>query len=371
MSSPPPGQWGPPPAGPPIGPGYGPPAWGPQQPPRPPRRGNGLKWVLGAAVLVVVVVVTVGATLLFTRGDSGGEPPTASSAPPTTSVVASDVTSANDNGPVEIITEDPSCSAWTQVGNTLSAREHNGWDTRDPSIPATEWNPQQKDQYQAVGSAMRDAADQTVPLAKVTPHRVMRELYEQFIAYTRAYADRVPNYVPGDNHLAGVSSNLAGALTWICSAISYGSAAARGPLVPSTSAPSTVAAPGDTANPQPFLRTPDSLCGEWSSAVSEFKAATTDWQRISPDTSASQWTPEERAINTAVVPVMRDYADELQALGRRSHNAVWEDLANLSAQYRRAFIQALTTYVPADNYLTSVSAQLAFAINDACLAAGS
>ena len=62
---------------------------------------------------------------------------------------------------------------------------------------------------------------------------------------------------------------------------------------------------------------------------------------------------------------MRNYADELQALGRRSDNAIWEDLANLSAQYRRAFIQALTTYVPADNYLAGVSAQLAFAINDA------
>ncbi len=47
--------------------------------------------------------------------------------------------------------------------------------------------------YEAVGKAMRNAADQTVNLVKVTPHRVMRELYEQFIAYARAFTDNIPH----------------------------------------------------------------------------------------------------------------------------------------------------------------------------------
>ena len=48
---------------------------------------------------------------------------------------------------------------------------------------------------------MRNAADQTVPLAKLTPHRVMRELYEQFIAYARAYSDAIPTYTAGRQSL--------------------------------------------------------------------------------------------------------------------------------------------------------------------------
>ncbi len=52
---------------------------------------------------------------------------------------------------------------------------------------------------------MRSAADQMVALAKLTPHRVMRELYEQFIAYSRAYADRIPTYTPPDDNLALVA----------------------------------------------------------------------------------------------------------------------------------------------------------------------
>ena len=52
-----------------------------------------------------------------------------------------------------------------------------------------------------LGNAMRSAADQTVDLVKLTPHRVMRELYEQFIAYARAFADSVPTYTADDDSL--------------------------------------------------------------------------------------------------------------------------------------------------------------------------
>ena len=97
--------------------------------------------------------------------------------------------SADDKGPANIITEDPSCAAWTPINQTFVEIQKKGWDERDPSIPATDWTPEQRAQYDEVGRAMRAAADQTVPLAKLTPHRVMRELYEQFIAYARAYSD--------------------------------------------------------------------------------------------------------------------------------------------------------------------------------------
>ena len=58
---------------------------------------------------------------------------------------------------------------------------------------------QARAQYIAAGQSMRGAAAQTVGLVKLTPHRVMRELYQQFIAYARAYAERMPKYTPADN----------------------------------------------------------------------------------------------------------------------------------------------------------------------------
>ena len=47
---------------------------------------------------------------------------------------------------------------------------------------------------------MREPPTRPCQLAKLTPHRVMRELYEQFIAYARAYSDAVPTYTKPDNH---------------------------------------------------------------------------------------------------------------------------------------------------------------------------
>ena len=99
---------------------------------------------------------------------------------------------------------------------------------RDPSIPLSDMVTQSTAPIQAVADAMRVAADQDVTeLIKLTPHRVMRELYSQTVAYWRAYADRVPNTMPKDDHLAAVANSTSATLVWVCSAITYGSAAAR------------------------------------------------------------------------------------------------------------------------------------------------
>ena len=188
-----------------------------------------MKWALGATALLAVIATTaVVAIALSGRGNGNGN---GDGSGPTVNAGAgfnSKFASANDTGPITIITEDPSCAAWTPIANTLAdASKRNGWDQRDPSIPANVWSPEQRTQYQEVGNAMRAAADQTEPLAKLTTHRAMRQLYEQFIAYGRAYADAIPSYTPKDDLLARTASTATAALNNICSAITFGSAAAR------------------------------------------------------------------------------------------------------------------------------------------------
>ncbi len=193
-----------PPGGPPLpptGPGpdprFPPPqqVWAQQQPwpAPPPKRSNGWKWALGAVALVAVIGVTVAVTLSVTGGGSGENPPTTS--PTSGNGGNSEIASANDKGPATIITEDPTCAAVsTNPRRTRGPSSVTVGTARDPSISASAWTPAIRAQYEAVGQAMRSAADQMVSLVKLTPHRVMRELYEQFIAYSRAYADRIPTY---------------------------------------------------------------------------------------------------------------------------------------------------------------------------------
>lgn len=349
-----------------------PPSWGPQYqqqfpPPPPPKKSGALKWALGGTALLAVIAITAVVTMSLGGRDKdkdGGTGPTNTAGSGSNSEFAS----ANDTGPITIITEDPSCAAWLPVIKTLSGSS-KGWAERDASIPASVWSPDLRKQYEDVGQALRAAADQTEPLVKLTPHRVMRQLYEQFIAYTRAFRDRIPTYSPSDNSLDLTASAIGRVLSNICSAITFGSAAARAPLVPAGDTPSHVTAAGDPGSVERFLRSPNPLCQEWATTADQFLSDIDAWRHTDSNVPASQWSPEQKTLSEEVAPVMRSSADALTALGRRSENPIWQDFAELAAQYRRAYAQALPTYTQADVYLYYVALYTSGVIRGACDAA--
>lgn len=379
MSAPPPGQWPPPSPDPSDRPPLRPaqPPWPPQlpfvqQPPGPQTSAHHrAKWiVLGGLALLTVIVVTVVTTLLLTRTDSDTPSAPVASPTPSTSADTSDIASASDDGPIGIITEDPTCAAWAPIGDTFASIALRGWDDRDPSIPASAWTSQQRVQHEVIADAMRSAADQTVALVSKTPHRVMRELYEQSIAYWRMYAQKVPDYVPTDDHLARVAVASSNSLAWICSAITYGSAQSRAPLTVDAPAPLQIEPPGDPSAPTPYVTRPLAVCPQWAELVNAFDIKTSDWLTTDPNLPVSEWTPRQQTIWAEVSTVMSSNANAIQDLGMRSENSVFDDFATLAAQYRRAFVQSFPTYVPADGHLANAAAQLVATNDQACKAAG-
>lgn len=364
---PPPPPGGPPPPGNPYPPQGYPGQWPQQQwagGPPPKKRGNGWKWGLGALAVLVVIGVTAAVTISVTKdgadGADGGPSPTGETF---------GLASADDKGPANIITEDPSCAAWRKVNGTL-ADSQRGWVDRDPSVPATKWTPEQRSQYETVARAMRDAADQSIPLAKLTPHRVMREFYEQFIAYARAYSDAIPNYTSTDNHLASAALSSSGALTYACTAIEWGSAQAWAPLLSVPESPTETAPLTDPSAPSRFLTTQDPICAELGGVLDRYIADTSAWQKIDANTPASEWNTDQRSVIDAVTPVMSRYADDLEGLGRKSSNPTVQDFAVVAAQYRRAYVVALETYTAADSYLSRTSDRAITTISEACEAVG-
>ena len=320
--------------------------------------------------LVVVIGLTIVATLLVTRDESGsGEPPTAS-APPSTSADTSDIASADDRGPVGIILEEPTCASWTTISAAIAHSASNGWDRRDPAIPAAKWTPEQRRQYGAMSAAFREASNKAVTLAKETPHREVRVLYEQFVAYSREYASRIPDYVADDDQFVRTSNSLSATLNAICDSITFGAAAARSPLVTEGLPPPGTIAQPQLDNPSMFLKSPNPQCAEWLNATKEFTDNTAAWRTVDPNIPAPELSLEQRAINDAAMSVMDDFARYSLLLGRASENAVWADISALSAQYRSAYASALPSYSPADNDLQVAAASAAGAISAACRAAG-
>ena len=266
-----------------------------------------------------------------------------------------------------IVTDDPTCADWTGIDATLQAAEQTSWIGRDPSIPSSKWTPSSRDSYDSVAAAMRTAADQTAELARQTPHRVMRELYEQTIAYLRAYADSLPSYTAVDDHLVLTAAATRSALSSICTSISNGSAAAR--AMSSAAAKPSPASTASTGDPTPFLVPPaDPVCAQWHSLVAKYTAGFAAWRATDPAVAADQWSASQRAVNNAVAPVMSAFADEVEALAGGTSNGVFRDFATLAAQYRRAYAAALPTYVPTDAALTATASAATLAIDEACVA---
>ena len=154
---PPPNQWG---SQPPTGgqPG-GAPQWGPPQGGQPggvlrrgppPSRGGKGKWIFGGIALLAVIAVTVVITVLVVGKNSGG-----GESPTPTNGNGSDFASANDKGPVGIITEDPTCDAWRRIAREYSVESKAvKWEDRDQIVASDAWTAEQRRMYETVGKAM-------------------------------------------------------------------------------------------------------------------------------------------------------------------------------------------------------------------------
>ncbi|MFN3004002.1 hypothetical protein ACK12G_12150 [Mycolicibacterium wolinskyi] len=342
--------------------------WGPQQqwaggPPPPPNKGGKGKWILVGLALVAVIAVSVVATVLVLRPDSGGNgngTPTANG--------DSEFASANDTGPANVITEDPTCDAWGRISRDYSAQaESVKWADRDPKVSADDWTPEQRTVYDTVGKALTDAVSLTPNLQKQTPHRVMRELYGQFIAYATAFVDAIPKYDASFEPLANATGGLISAIANVCAAIDYDAIQSLAPLISEPKSPSD-AATIDTENER-FLVDPISTCSQWIPAATKYSDATEPWIAVDPKIPSTEWTPEQRSIYDAVGQVMSDYANQIEELGRQSDNGVLEDIAVLSAQYFRAFVIAIPNYSSNDNLLAESARFLSGTIYWACKAA--
>jgi hypothetical protein len=141
-------------------------------------------------------------------------------------------------------------------------------------------------------------------------------------------------------------------------------------LVSAGPRPSDISPLSDPNDAERFLTSADPTCSEWERITTQFDTDVKDWEAIDSAIPASDWTPEQRATIDAVVPVMTDYADKISELGNKSSNPVLQDLAQLSAQYRRAYAKSLPTYRPADSYLDSTALRATSMVYAACKATG-
>lgn len=216
---------------------------------------------------------------------------------------------------------------------------------------------------------MAAAADDAVNLAHQTPHRLMPELYEQFIAYGRAYNSALPNYTAPDDVLAQANTAAAQTITQICAATDSGSAVARAKAVAPVATPTEPPTVDDLANSERFLTQAGPTCARWIPAVATSQTGTQGLDATGRGRSA-------RSVQAGTAGRSGRGDAAVRSKGRRDGDrGSWqqhpiEDFATRGAVYLRAYVAGVPTYVPADRDLAWAGLGLDDLISSACQAAG-
>ncbi|MEV0671283.1 hypothetical protein [Mycobacterium sp. NPDC050441] len=326
-------------------------------------------WVKWVVIAVVVVVVLAGAivaiAVLKGKGSSPGGSDTVSAAP-------SDVASAGDKNPATIVVEDVSCDAQTPIfKNFYDAVKASGFEDLDHSVPASLWSPEERRINDEAKRATAAAIAQMGPLAKLTPHRVRRELYDQTMAYWQAWIDKIPTYVGSDDAYRAAGTEGQKALVRMCNAIQYKSAQARSFLADPAIAPKGFA-PVTSNAPQPFLGSGSDQCSDYSAALAAYydDPVVKDWQKIDYKLDASGWDSNQRQLSDQAADILVELAHKLAGLGGDSGNPVMADFTALGAQYITAYAHAMSSYTSNDDSLVGAGLSLMRSVNFACKAAG-
>jgi hypothetical protein len=360
-----------------VAPSLGSPQWPGPSTSRPSSRGS-RKWLVVVGTTAVIAIIAATVALFALRDNGSGAATTSAGQPGTGSTSASGpagdgvtTLSDGDTGPAAIILGDPTCPAFrtvnTQVYDAIQAAQ---WQTLKDT-PSASWTTAQRASVDKMVSALRSAIEQTQALAKQTPHRVMRELYEQHNAYTKMAADRLANYQASDSIVNQVTYDFRSAIDNACAAVDWNSAQARVGQVAPIAGPSAPLAPTNTTDPGRFLTAIDPVCSQVLQRQSTFSHDTAAWGNMIFTVPGNQWTPQQSAVEQAAVPVFKTYADDLEKLGRKSSNPLVQDFSAMAAQYYRAYASSIgPDYAgQADNFLVAAAFGFDNTVADGCTAA--
>jgi len=136
-----------------------------------------------------------------------------------------------------------------------------------------------------------------------------------------------------------------------------------------SSAPATVTVAAAAPQLSPTIPSaPDPVCAEWAPIADSYAAKLKEWgsRGGDPNLPASTWTPEQRALNMASIPVMRDQVEDLKRLAAKAKDPFLASLLRAQAMYEDAFIPRLPSYQPSDRPLWQAAYDFSGAVRAAC-----
>lgn len=129
----------------------------------------------------------------------------------------------------------------------------------------------------------------------------------------------------------------------------------------------TAAAPPVQFNPT-IPATPDPVCAEWAPLHDSYRTQLAAWVAVDPNIPASQWSPDQRAVNMAVIPVLRSEASDMRRLAQTAKDPLLKALLQEQAVYEDHTAQAIPDYQPNDAKFWGAVVNFSNTVNALCTA---
>lgn len=136
----------------------------------------------------------------------------------------------------------------------------------------------------------------------------------------------------------------------------------------SASAPITVTAEAPPPQDVTIPTTPDPVCAEWGTLNDIAREKHAEWARTDPEIPADQWSAQQRELNLAVAPVLKDEAAALDRLADRASSPALRTLLKLQSQYESTYASRIPNYTPTDHKLWAAAFRFGDAVNSFCSA---
>ncbi|WP_421840740.1 hypothetical protein [Mycobacterium sp.] len=149
--------------------------------------------------------------------------------------------------------------------------------------------------------------------------------------------------------------------------------AASGDSSPPAAAPPTVTMPVTVTAKAPPIdvsvpKLADPVCAKWAPINKKYRAKLSAWLKTDSRVPAKRWSPEQRAVTLAVVPVLNSEAKDLAVLADKASDPVLKVVLRVQAKYISLFASRLPKYAPADRRLWQAGIDFGNAVNSRCYA---
>ncbi|MBE5477856.1 hypothetical protein E3G68_005189 [Mycobacteroides abscessus] len=112
----------------------------------------------------------------------------------------------------------------------------------------------------------------------------------------------------------------------------------------------------------------DPVCAQWAPMNDGYLAKLSPWLKTDPAVPADQWSPEQRQITSAVIPVMNAEAKDLAGLADKASDPMLKSMLQAQSEYISTFASRLPNYSPADQRLWQAANDFGNAVNSRCYA---